>query len=427
MLKQLQTKSAKGVISIFSSGIISKGFWAVCGLFLSKYYGPENFGIYNVFLGYLGILSVIATFRLEHILVITKSPRQIVNFYHFLLNLSVAGTILTLLISYFLWVISFERRDGLTLSVWGLIGLGSLFSSWVLIQNAFFTKFRFFNAISVGLIINTAFAITFQSIFYFIFPAEVGFYGLILGYIFGLLASIIYYLKIARTKSPKFDWKSSKELIKSNKNILKYAFPSESINTLANNLFIILAAIYFGQIEVGVFALALKILSTPMVLIFNAFSKVYFQKAAQMFYSSKEKLMSLAVKVSLYSGCLNLLFLALMNTIGIYLLQMFYKPENWPELSVYMLSISFWIFARSIVSPISQITIVINKNQLSLWMNLGLLLSNFTGIIAGIIYKNFKTAILVFSVSAGIIYLLFYIIVLIYLRKYITNNDYQPS
>lgn len=417
MLGQFKTKGAKGIISILTGGIISKVIWAFFGLILSKFYGPENFGIYNVFIGYLAILSVIGTFRLEHILVISKSPNEIFNFYKFLLFISTLGIALLVLISYILWFFSSDKKDGLTTLVWLVIFLGSIFSSWILIQNALFTKFRFFQSISIGLIISTFVSVFFQSLFYFVFPEEIGFYGLILGYLLGLIASVVYYFKTSRTKSLKFPLKDAKNLIQSNKEILKFVFPSESINTLANNLFIILAAIYFNQIEVGVFALALKILSTPLILIFNAFSKVYFQKSAQLFHSQKTKLWMLTLKVSFYSGGLILLFLIVINTLGIYILNLFYESKSWPNLDLYLLSISFWIFMRGVVGPISQIVIVIKKNKLSLWMNIGLFLSNLIGIFVGVLYKNFILSILIFSFTAGVIYLFFYITVLYYLKQ----------
>lgn len=417
---KLKTGSAKGVLSILTGGVISKAAWAVFGLILSKFYGPENFGVYNVFLGYLGILSVIGTLRLEHILVISNNYTKIFNFYKFLLCLSVVGSLAVLITAFLLSLYGSDNHGGLTITTWVLTGLGSLFSAWVLIQNALFTKLKFFNAISVGLIVSTMTAIIFQTGFYFIFPAETGFYGLIGGYVIGLFASVVYYLRTTRTKSLRFESENAKEMIRSNIEILKYAFPSESINTLANNLFIILAAIYFDKIEVGVFALALKILATPMTLLFNAFSKVYFQKAAGMFHTEKEKLLGLTLKVSAYSGGLNLLFLIFANTIGLHILQFYYKPEEWPGLNLMMYSITFWIFVRSLVSPISQIAIVINRNQFSLWMNIGLLLSNFIGIYAGVQSGSFITSVLWFAMSAALMYLIFYIVVLIFLNRYRT-------
>ena len=424
-LTQLKTKSAKGVLSILTGGVVSKGVWAICGILISKIYGPENFGIYNVFLGYIGILSVIGTFRLEHILVITQNKNQVFNFFRFLLTISIGGTLLVLLVSYFISLFAGKSGGSLSMVIWILIGIGSLLSSWILIQNALFTKFKFFNAISWGLIVQTIFAVSFQLILYYAFPIEIGFYGLIIGYVIGTLASVIYYFIIVPGDSFSFQLEDAKKLVKKNADILKYAFPSESINTLANNLFIILAAIYYDKIEVGVFALALKILATPLTLLFNAFSKVYFQKSAQLFLQEKHKLLPLTLKVSLYSGWLNLLFLLIINTIGVKLLELFYHPEDWPDLKLYFLLISFWMLARSIVSPISPIALVINKNQLTLWLNVGLILANFIGIYWGISTNSFYNAILSFSISAGIMYLIYYVIILFQLDKLKNSTSFN--
>ena len=416
MLSKFKTTSAKGVLSILTGGVISKLVWAVFGLFLSKYYGAENYGIYNVFIGYIGIISIISTLRLENVLVITKGLGRVMNFYKFLIVLSIFGS---LLISFFAFLISLAGEgETMPINFWLIVLAGSLASSWVLIQNALFTKLKFFNAISVGLILSTITAIFFQCLFYFLLPDDRGFYGLILGHLIGVIISIVYYFKITNTRNLQFDYSDSKILIHENLDILKYAFPSESINTLANNLFIILAAIYFNQIEIGVFALAIKILATPMVLLFNAFSKVYFQRSAQLFRTEPSKLMGLTLKVSAYSGMIYLAYLVFINTIGIYFLEMFYSPDEWPDLSLYLLTISSWVAIRSFVSPVSQIAIVINKNQFSLWMNIGLLLSNFLGVYIGYKNQSFFNALLVFSISASFIYLVFYLTILLYLRKY---------
>ena len=110
------------------------------------------------------------------------------------------------------------------------------------------------------------------------------------------------------------------------------------------------------------------------------------------------------------------------NTIGVKLLELFYHPEDWPDLKLYFLLISFWMLARSIVSPISPIALVINKNQLTLWLNVGLILANFIGIYWGISTNSFQNAILSFSISAGIMYLIYYVIILFQLDKLKLNS-----
>ena len=104
--------------------------------------------------------------------------------------------------------------------------------------------------------------------------------------------------------------------------------------------------------------------------------------------------------------------LVFINTIGIYLLE-FYFNKNWENLRFFTLILSFIFFCRAIYNPISDIMIVINKNQVGLILNIYLFFVNAAALFIGYSYHKINYTVIVISVFGGIGYL----ISLLYLLK----------
>src|SRR5690606_7587554 len=155
---------------------------------------------------------------------------------------------------------------------------------------------------------------------------------------------------------------------------------------------------------------------TPLVLLSGSVSRVYFQKSVRLFHQDKKQLEKLTHRVIFSNVGIMLLFLVFINTVGIYLLSLFFKDE-WSGLGQYILVLSFWILARSALNPIISILMIIQKNHYSLIFNIYLLVVNFVAIYAGVLENDFKFGILVFSVLSGLGYLILMIFVLSLLSR----------
>ncbi|MFV0232652.1 oligosaccharide flippase family protein [Empedobacter falsenii] len=410
-LEKFKTKNAKGVLSLLAGNTIAQAIMLVGGIILARIYGPEASGTYNAFLGFVAILSILTTFRLENIFVISKSSKAIRNLFTTLLLVSSVVTIL-----FFLGYAVLEKIFTFKTSLFivFLSCVAGLFTAWNNVQNTLFTKYKLFKSISTGVVINAVFSVVFQAIFYWMGYKET---GLIYGTIFGTVLSCVFYFSITKGRFSSIDFNLAKKTISKNKEIIKYTLPSESLNVIANNLMTILLLFYFTKEDAGFYGNASKVLVVPLVLLSNSISKVFFQKSASMIDHRAHQLYDLSKKVIVYNVAAIAVFLLLMNFIGIFILEWILGPE-WRGLHIMTWILSFWILCRSAMNPIQQIVVVIKKNHYALYFNIYLVLVTITTCVIGGLNKNILLTLSLYSFFAGVGYLVQLYFVMKELKRY---------
>lgn len=409
--KQFKTKNFKGVLSLLAGNTISKIIVTIGGIILANYYGPESYGIYNVFLSYILIIPVIAGLRLDNIMILQRGSKEIRNLFSGIICISF---FLCFLIVIILGTLKFLNIYSFDISYWVLllIGIGSILTSWNLSQNNLFTKFKLFKQISTAFVIASIISVSFQGIFYFMgFEKN----GLIYGWIVGLIASFLYNLRVSKKSIQKINIDQFIASVKEHKKIVTFTYPSDSINAIANNILPIIVVGYFATSEIGLYGMAYKILSIPLLLLTSSVSRVYFQKSVSLYNSDKKQLQKLTNKVILTNVLTIFLFILALNTIGLYILNNIFS-DSWDGLGNFVLALSFWILARSAMNPIASLVMVINKNHYSLVFNIYLLLVNLFAIYLGVMKNDFLYCVWIFSILSGIGYIVLLCLVLYNLR-----------
>ncbi|MGB6083989.1 oligosaccharide flippase family protein [Moheibacter sp.] len=416
--KQFQTKNFKGVLSLLAGNTISKVIVTIGGMILANYYGPESYGFYNVFLSYVLILPVLSGLRLDNIMILQRGSKEVRNLFSGIIVISFLLSFLmitVMAVMKLLNVFSFQMSYFLLF----LTGLGSILTAWNLTQNNMFTKYKLFKQISTAFVISSVFSVVFQTIFYFIGLTD---NGLIYGWILGLIASFLYNLRVSKGQIIKVNIPMFRQSVKEHIEIVKFTYPSDSLNAIANNILPILVIFYFTSAEVGLYGMAFKILSVPLVLLSGSVSRVYFQKAVSLNHSNKKSLEKLTYKVIVSNVAIIFVFVIFMNTLGIYLLDLFLK-DAWDGVGAYVLALSFWILARSAMNPIAPLVVVLKKNHYSLIFNIYLLLSNLIAIYLGVLKNDFLYCVWIFSILSGIGYLVLLGMVLYNLKKNVKVSE----
>lgn len=411
--KQFQSKNFKGVLSLLAGNTISKAILVIGGLYLAKWYGPESYGVYSVFLSYVVILPALSNLQLDNVLLMQRGSKDVRNVF------SATLLVIFVLTSLIIVSVSVMKAMGwvninLPSFLLVLCGVGGILTGWNNSQNALFTKYKLFKQISTAFILAAFCSVIFQFIFYSIGWQD---YGLIFGWLIGLISSFLYNLRVSKERWEKIDFPEFKKSVKENINILRYSYTSTAINTVANNILPILVLSYFGKLEVGVYGLAMKVLVTPLVLISGAVSRVYFQKSVGLYNHDRKGLLALTHRVSISSFLVILVFVILLNTVGIYILEIFYPSNEWLGLREYILILSLWILARSAINPIANIMVVINRNEYSLIFNVYLLIVNIIAIFVGVHFNSFQYCLYIFVVFSSLGYFIQLVAILIDLKK----------
>lgn len=400
------------MLSLLAGNSLSKLILTLGGFALANYYGPENYAVYNVFLSYVMILPVLVSFRLDNIMILQKGSAEIRNLFNGIVWISL---LVTILLTGILIVVKTTNIFDVEMNyfVLFLCGIATVLTAWNNAQNSLFTKFKLFKQMSTAFVLASIFSVLFQGVFYLMNLKE---NGLIYGWLVGLIVSFIYNARVTKDRLGALNIQLLKKNVKEHFEVVKFTYPSDSINALANNILPIIAIGYFSLQEIGFFSMASKAMITPLILISTSVSRVYFQKSVALYNNDMVALRKLTYRVIWSNVGTILLFVLFMNTGGIYLLHLF-LDEKWKGLDAYILLLSFWILARSAMNPIATIILVLKKNHYSLIFNIYLLLVNIIAVYLGVIQESFLYCIGIFSILSGLGYLVLLALVLKNLSK----------
>jgi len=368
-------------------------------LFLAKIYGEEAYGIFGVFISIISITSIICSFQLDKLIVISKNSKESSNWYNFLLLLVPVST---LIISLLLFVVSnYFVSEKFSLSLLLFCAIGTLILALISIHENFFTFKKEFSRISNSKIFLTIANVGLQIFLY----SSYNLWGLIIGFLISQCSLLIFYVFKNRNVISKTNFTEIKKGIQSNASILKFLLPSNTLNSIANSLMPILILAFFGTKEAGVYFFSLKILGIPLFLISSSVAQVYFQKSSILLKEDKEELLKLTKKIVGTNLLIMLAFLLLINTFGMYFLDYFFDGK-WNNLRSYTLILSILVFARTAFNPISSLIVVLDKNFESLLFNSYLFIINLVAIYVGFLYDSITITILILAIFGGIGYIL---------------------
>lgn len=400
----------KNIATLFSGTFTAQLINIIGALVLAKIYAPELYGAYSVFLSMVGILSVLNTLKLEYIVITDKSDKKSKNMVNTILVIVLIVSVL--FFSLFSILQLLFLKHGITFFILAFSVISSLFLSNAKLLESYATRISWFKNIAKARILLAICTVLFQFILFYYSE-----HGLIIGYTAAVFIVFLFYFYILKKTINKPDLTLFKATLKNHKNLLNFALPSGTINAIALYIMPILLLSYFSAANAGVYALALKVVSVPMFLISSSVSQVYFQKASEFYNHSKDKLYGFTKKIAVVNVLIILTILLIINTLGIYLLELFFDKE-WNNLGTYILILSFLVICQTAFSPISSLIVVIHKNHIGLIFNITLALLNFIAIAIGYAYQNITYTVLFYSIAGGLAYIILLVYFLSVLKTY---------
>lgn len=334
---------------------------------LRRYFSPEIFGAYSVYLSLIGILIVISSFRYELAIILPGKDKEAAGVFFLALFLNLIFNILLLLVI-ILWktkILLFLNLSEAFADYLYLVPLGTfLFSSYQSINYWLIRKKRFF-PISLNKFVRRGFEGSAQVVFKFAKISHGLIYGDIIGHIANVVSGIyqgsksglslrlfspgkIKYVLFKYSEYPKFN------IIPGFMSACSYLLPAIMINKF-----------YSAEIT-GYFDLSKLLLSIPLALIASSISNVLLQRVSE---KNKSKL---SIRKDLTS-ILIFVVIAVVFEIGIIMfwaedLFRIFFGDRW-KFSGTISKILVWAFAFNfVVASFSSIFISLNKIKLlSAW------------------------------------------------------------
>ena len=396
---------------MFKGTIIAQIIAVLVGVYLAKLYGEEAYGFLGGFISITSIASIIGTLELNNCIITSKTEKQSTNWFNFILVL-IPVTVIIFFLQLFI-LSNFFFIEKIDLSIFYLSFIGSLIITYNLVhQNLFTYQKKFITLSNIKIFISIC-----TVIFQFLLFGHFNKLGLIFGFLIAQILLLTYNFNKNKKSIHNIVFNKIKKDIKSNNRLIKFLLPSNIINSLANHLMPILILTFFGAKEAGVYFFSIKVLAAPLFLISSSISQVFYQKSSELNNdSNRSELYATTKKIVTLNLVIIISFLFFLNTLGVHFLNLLFENQ-WENLNLYILILSFLIIARSSFSPISSLIIVLDKNLIGLIFNSYLLIINIIAVYIGSIHNNILNAIFILSLFGGIGYFVILCFFLNHLKK----------
>lgn len=404
MIKKLLNRSefAKNVITLVTGTGIAQAISLLSAPLLSRLYSPEDFSVYALFASTSSILSVVATARYELAVPLPKEDNDAKSILRLALMICTAAASITLLGVLGYHFLSGEYRSE-HYSLWFFLLPLSVFANGV--YNAFnywSTRIKTFYLNASGRITLSA-CIAAVSIVLGYMAA--GSSGLIIGLVAGQLASMLVLAWPMIRNISTFFKDTSKESVANNgktySSFYRVNSPHALLDSIQDNGVVYLMSYYFIEAVTGWYSFAFRILKAPVGLIGAAFYQVFYQKLSQLNNDGHDMRPYI---LNMYRR------LALIGLPGFAVLFVF-TPQifswvfgaEWSGAGEIARILIPWLALNFIVSPVSCITLVCNRQRAAFGFTVADIIVRFSALIVGGILHDYKLAFIIISVFCSLL------------------------
>lgn len=372
---------------------------------LTRLYGPEDFGIWALYISITSIISVIACMRYEYSIMLPESDEDAVNLLglSFLAVLFVSGLtfpaiwylkepIVTLLnsqqIGDYLWLVPpfiFVNGAFLALNNWN-------------------TRTKLFKRLSLSRVFSSVSATTTQ--IGLGFTERIGAGGLIAGSLAGQsISTFVLGGQIWRDDRKlimkSLSWKKVYEGFKKYRKFSLIDTWAALMNSVSWQLPAFLLSAFFTPAVVGFYSLGFRLLQLPMSFIGGSISQVFFQRASRAY--SEGTLPILVENVFRMLVIIGMFPILILTIVGGDVFTVIFG-KAWAEAGVYAQILSLWAFIWFISSPLTTIYVIVEKPHFGFHYNFFNLITRLLSLIIGGLLGSARTALMLFSISGILVY-----------------------
>ncbi len=399
MIRKLTSSSLVRNASKLASGTIVAQIIAFITIpILTRLYSQEAFGLLAAFSAVVGFVSSFATLKYDTALVLPKEDRDAYTLLKLSNIATLAITGLCVAVLFLPWEI-FKEYQGLQI----LIGLGVILSVNYNNSALWNIRFKHYNHTATSKIVQSVAVFTFQYLLY----SFSGMKGLIVGSIIGISVSGLY-LIVTRSFDwrlyKKIGWGDMKEQGKRYIDFPKYFTASNAILSFSSSLPILLFVKYIPMAQVGLYGIALRLISQPVVLVADNIRSVVLSDMATR-KNNKEPILRWYGKIFLGLFGASLVAAAGLIILGDWFITLF-LGEEWAEAALYAKMLIPLLIGQMIASPGIAAVRVFELQKYNFKYSIVSLICKATTLLGLFIFSSleFEYIILIFSmVNLGLI------------------------
>lgn len=410
IFKQIQThypptgSFVANVLTLMTGTTIAQAIPIAIAPILTRIYTPEDFGILALYMAIVSMVAIIATGRYELAIMLPEKDEDAFNILALSVGIAFILSLITLIVIWLFNAKIIKLLGSTEISSWlyfipisiFLTGIYQAFNYWS-------NRKKQYKRLAISRISQS---VTTGSANLGLGFGGFGAGGLIGGSLIGQgIATTVLSWQIWREDHDKKGFISKKKI---KENAEKYKdFPKINslhafTDVLQSSGVIFLISAFFGSLILGYYSFTMRILKAPLGLIGSSVSQIFYQKASET-YRNGGNLQLLLKKTMIRLGLIALPIFILLIVFGPDIFAIFFG-NNWREAGIYAQILSPWIFLNFIISPISQIAIILDKQRYALFIGLLNNLSiTFSMLVIGYLSGNILYGLYILSILASLI------------------------
>jgi O-antigen/teichoic acid export membrane protein len=377
----------KSVAILFSGSALAQALPILILPIITHIYPKEALGFYFVYVAITMLTQIVASLQFQLAIVLPKDKEDAYKLLNINLIL-VFGISVTMLLGiwiFFDFIASFIEQREMLFWLYA-VPFSTFFLGVFNALSYFFNREKDYKILSISRMTKSIIFSIFQIVF-----GVLGFLksGLILGLIFGQIASMAYLLYFIILKTDfrfKYKNKELKEVFLKYKDIPLFNTSISLLNTLSNQLPLFLLTRYFGVSTAGDYGLANRTVTTPMGLLGESVGQVFYQEASTR-NNTKGNLHNLVKYIYKRLFKIGILPIVLLTVFAPFIFKLFFGEDYQSSARMVQIIIP-WVFFGFLTQPVSTIFTVLNKQKLMFVINAIVLVFRFLALYLGYYFYN---------------------------------------
>jgi len=410
LIKPFKSKFIQNVSILLTGNIAAQAIALLATPVITRLYLPSDFGIMTFIQSVAGVFTVIACMRYRYAIMLPKEEIKGYNLFALSIFLSCAVSIILLfLVFFFKGVVAqkfgFAGHENYLFFLPAIVFIASSSDIFVYLHTRF-KGFRIIAFITVLMpIVNSvtkigAGLLLSASAFWLLFGNLMGpLLSILLFIIFtkGKLSDIVRNTNISGLKQSAYEYRK----------FPKYNMPTGFINSISQNLPVLLFSYFFSQEVVGFYGLANMVLRRPVNVMSQAISKVFLQRSSEIQNEGGDLYNNLK-KTTLGLAAIGVIPFAILAMFGKWIFG-FVFGQGWSEAGVYTQILAPWLFVMLIKTPANQIIFTKQRLRFNLIFNISSIMATTGIVLICFIFTNSPIIALVGFSCTGFIFYSYFI------------------
>jgi len=378
---------------------------------LTRLYSPADFGTSGVFVAVLALLQAVASGRYELAISLPKDEETGLDLLVLCLVLLVGSAAVCTLGVWGLggWLLRISGSESVGAALWllpvAVLGAGIYQAlNYYGIRRKSYPRLMRTKLSQAVANVGSSLAIGL---------VHSGPFGLIVGGILGQSAGISTLAgEVAAAGGARFPRTTFARLVRSARTFRRfplYLAPASLLNTAGGMMPTLLLASLFGADVAGLFGLAQRLVTSPLAPITQAVNQVFLTEAAECMQDRPAELPRLFDRVVWHLAPLCGLILA-GGLVAPFVCGWFFGAR-WAMTGAYVLALSLFAAANLVTNPITNVTIVMRRQDVQLWLDaVRMVLVTVSLILPHRLGYSGLTAVTCYSVAMTVVYLITFLV-----------------